>query len=68
MASFRELFDEQEREEILLAMQARETAYKGRIKAALRGETSRGVVTVDKLEAKLDMVQSIIKTLIEESN
>lgn len=66
MASFRELFDEREREEIILAMQARESQLKSRMQRALRGETARGETTAERLEMQLDLVRSIIKTLCEE--
>lgn len=66
MASFRELFDEQERNEILQAMQRRRSDIANRLKTNRRGETARGVVTEEKLELQLDMIDSIIKTIHEE--
>jgi hypothetical protein len=64
--TLRELFDEREREEIIAAMHRRESDIKARIKQAKRGETSRGVTTIDLLEVKLELVQGIIKSLLEE--
>jgi hypothetical protein len=68
MSSFRELFDEQEREDILLAMQARLSQLEARLKKAQHTEQATNVVTVERLGTHINRTLGIIATLVEESN
>lgn len=66
--TFRELFDEEEREEIYHALKARLTSMRSRRKQALRTETAGNQTTIDRLEDNIERLESMIATVLEESN
>lgn len=68
MSTFRELFDEDEREDLLLAMQARLRQVENRLHKAKHTEQATNVVTVERLEQHINRLNNIIATLVEESN
>mgnify|MGYP001619422610 CR=1 FL=1 len=69
MATFRELFDEAERDELLTAVIARKNALVSRRnKARDRTEQAPNAATIERLEKGIEMNERIIKTIIEESN
>lgn len=69
MATFRELFDEAERNELLVAMQARLNQLKSRwTKAMHRTERAPNQGTLDRLDAEIERAQRIIATIVDESN
>lgn len=69
MATFRELFDEAERNELLVAMQARLNQLKSRwTKAMHRTEQAPNQGTLDRLDAEIERAQRIIATIVDESN
>lgn len=69
MTSFRILFDEREREELLIAMNARKAQLVSRRnKARDRTEHAPSEVTLGRLEAAIDRAEAIIKTIEEESH
>ena len=68
MSTFRELFDEQDREELFVAMTARKNALVSRLnKARDRTEQAPNVFTMERLEQGIDRAERIIKTILEES-
>lgn len=68
MSTFRELFDEQDREELFVAMTARKNALVSRLnKARDRTEQAPNVFTMDRLEQGIDRAERIIKTILDES-
>jgi alpha-D-ribose 1-methylphosphonate 5-phosphate C-P lyase len=68
-ATFRELFDEEEREEMHIALTARVNGLKSRLKRANEGtEQAPNQVTIERLEQNIAMVQRMIRTVAEESN
>ena len=67
-STYRELFDEQQRDVIMLAMQARTSQLRSRLKACLRGESAKGVQTAERLEFDIRVLEAIMRTLAEESN
>lgn len=67
--TFRELFDEDEREEIFLALNARLSSLKSRFKRADTGtEQASNVVTLARLEVKIIRLERMIRTVCDESN
>lgn len=68
MSTFRELFDDDEREDLLLAMQARLRQFENRLEKAKHTEQATNVVTVERLEQHINRLNGIIATLVEESN
>ena len=69
MTSFRILFDEKEREELLTAMYARKAQLVSRRnKARDRTERAPNEVTLSRLEAAIERAEAIIQTIMEESH
>lgn len=67
-STFIEMFDESEREELMLAVTARISAIKSRLKRANATETSPNLVTIERLETRLELLQGIEYTISQESN
>lgn len=68
MSTFRELFDEADREELLVAMQARLNQVKSRLVKAFNTETAGNASTQERLGEHVAQCNRIIRTIIEESN
>ena len=69
MSTFRELFDERDRDEIVSALQARQNILEGRIAKLRNGERATDAVAkLDQHEERLDYLNDLIKRICEESN
>lgn len=67
--TLREVLDEEEREEVLAALEARLNFYKGRLPSLQRSlATGRGSVreTIDKTEIKIEFLENIISKWVDE--
>lgn len=67
MSTFRELFDENERNDIVTAMLARRTYLHGMKRQANRRETVPNQSTLDSIDERIERTDRIIKTLNEET-
>lgn len=67
MASFRELFDEDERNELLLAMQARQNHYRAALKRSMNTETAGNASTHERLQQDIQRCEEIIRTICSET-
>ncbi len=61
--TFRELFDQDEREEILVTMNAKLSSYKSRLKRCRDTEQATNTATEDRLENKIAKIKGIIDTI-----
>jgi hypothetical protein len=68
MTTFREVFDEQEREELLVCVQSRLTQVRGSLRRAHRTETSRNAETIERYENHIAMLERMICSITEEAN
>ncbi len=66
--TFRELFDEDERDELLFAMNARLNSFESRLARCRTTEQATNVVTEERLERNIIKCKRIIATLVNESN
>lgn len=66
--TFRELFDEQDREEIVAALQARLGRLEGSIKLTQRGERTTSCQKERKLEARREYLADLLSRVAEECN
>lgn len=69
MNTFRELFDERDREEIVSALQARQNILEARIQKLRNAERATDAVSkLDQHEERLGYLNDLIKRICEESN
>lgn len=65
--SFRVVFNEAQREHIVLALQRRLQDFENRLKRGRRAESCRGAMNNDRLEYIIDELTSAIKNAANES-